>query len=243
MICLTVAGLVGLAAAGTTAAAVEPGIDVSRFNADINWAAVAGDGITFAFVQASRGSGDDCAVKPQRCGRDGLYNANYEAAREAGVRVGAYHRAFAGGVGRRGITTDAVAEARVFIKSVRELHEGDLLPALDVETPFAGLRPAQLRRWVRIWLARVKRGLGERAIIYTNRSSWGATGDTTEFALAGHPLWVAHWGVSSPLVPAVNWAGKSWSVWQWTSDGEVAGIDGRVDRDRLRGGFGPLTVD
>jgi GH25 family lysozyme M1 (1,4-beta-N-acetylmuramidase) len=243
IICLAAAGLTALAVIPSAGAAVQPGIDVSRFNERIDWPAVAADGITFAFVQASRGSGRDCAVKPRRCGRDGLYDANYEAARDAGIRVGPYHRAFAGGIGRRGIRADARAEAHVFIQSVGELHDGDLLPALDVEAPFAGLRPAQLRRWVRTWLRRVKRALGERAIIYTNHSSWSATGDTTRFALAGHPLWVAQWGVSSPLVPAADWAGRSWSVWQWTSDGEVAGIDGRVDRDRLRGGFGPLSVD
>ncbi len=41
-----------------------PGIDVSRFQEDINWSKVALDGVQFAFVQASRGSGHDCTVKP-----------------------------------------------------------------------------------------------------------------------------------------------------------------------------------
>ena len=225
-----------------TLAATRQGIDVSRFNGVINWRDVAADRISFAFVQASRGSGDDCAVKPRRCGRDGLYDANYEEARAAGIVVGPYHRAFAGGAGRRGIKADARAEARVFVDSVGDLDPGDLLPALDVETPFAGLRPAQLRRWIKVWLRRVKQAFGERPIIYTNHSSWRATGDTTAFALAGHPLWVAQWHVSSPLVPAGDWAGESWSVWQYASDGSVDGIDGNVDRDRLRGGFGSLAV-
>ena len=49
-----------------------PGIDVSRFDGEIRWDRVAGAGIEFAFVQASRGAGDDCPVKPRRCGRDGF---------------------------------------------------------------------------------------------------------------------------------------------------------------------------
>lgn len=238
--CAAILALVALAPVASAAA--EPGVDVSRFNGEIDWQRVADAQITFAFVQASRGSGDDCAVKPQRCGRDGLYDANYEDARTAGIRVGPYHRAFVGGVGRKGIKADARAEAKVFIDSVGDLDAGDLLPALDVETPFAGLRPAQLQRWIKVWLRLVKRSLGERPIIYTNDSSWQATGDTTEFALAGHPLWVAQWGVRSPLVPAGDWAGQSWSVWQYASDGSVDGIDGNVDRDRLRGGFDALSV-
>jgi GH25 family lysozyme M1 (1,4-beta-N-acetylmuramidase) len=236
-----VAALLVLSAAPAAAARLQ-GIDVSRFDDRIDWRRVAGDGIEFAFVQASRGAGDDCAVKPRRCGRDGLYERNYEAARAAGVRVGAYHRAFADGSDRASAKADAKAEALVFTREVGRLRDGDLLPALDAETPFDGLGPRLLRVWIRTWLKRVEARLGARPIVYTNVSSWAATGDTTEVALAGHPLWVANWGVAAPAVPAANWAGRGWSVWQYTNSGSVAGIHGRVDRDVLRGGFDPLTV-
>jgi GH25 family lysozyme M1 (1,4-beta-N-acetylmuramidase) len=218
------------------------GIDVSRFDDRIEWEAVAGDGIRFAFVQASRGAGDDCAVKPRRCGRDGLYDSNYDGAHAAGIAIGAYHRAFVTGRGRATIRADAKAEAAVFADEVGRLRPGDVRPALDFETPFAEVKPEQLRLWARVWLRRVRARLGVKPIIYTNVSSWAATGDTTEFALGGHPLWVANWGVSRPAVPAANWAGDSWSVWQYTSDGSVAGIHGRVDRDVLRGGLASLSV-
>lgn len=237
------AALAALAVAAPAATAERlEGIDVSRFQNRIDWDLVGGDGIAFAFVQASRGTGKDCSVKPRRCGPDERYAANVEAARAVGIAVGPYHRAFAGGRGRSGIRADARAEAGVFITSVGRLRPGDLAPALDVETPFDGLRPGKLRLWVRTWLKRVERKLGARPLIYTNTSSWAATGDTTEFALAGHPLWVAQWGVRRPSVPAANWAGESWSVWQYTSSGEVAGIEGHVDRDVLRGGLSALSA-
>ncbi|MGZ8571501.1 MAG: InlB B-repeat-containing protein, partial [Actinomycetota bacterium] len=51
----------------------------------------------------------------------------------------------------------------------------------------------------------------------------------------GYPLWIAHWGVSSPAVPADDWGGAGWTFWQWTSTGHVAGIDPNVDRDRFNG--------
>lgn len=219
------------------------GIDVSRFQDRIDWARVAADSdVSFAFIQASRGTGRDCSVKPDRCGPDERYDRNYARARAAGIRVGPYHRAFGGGRGKAGIRADARAEAGVFITSVGRLRAGDLLPALDVETPFGTLRPRGLRLWVRTWLERVERKLGARPIIYTNASSWAATGDTTEFALAGHPLWVAQWGVRRPQVPASDWAGESWSVWQYSSTGSIPGISGHVDLDRIRGGLGPLSV-
>ena len=134
------------------------------------------DGIDFAFVQASRGSGKDCAVAPDACGPDGWYERNYALARENGIKVGAYHRAFAGGGGRKRTQKDARREARVFVKAVGSVRNGDLLPALDLETPFGGLGKKEMRRWVRVWLDRVQRKLHAKPIIYTNTSSWSATG-------------------------------------------------------------------
>jgi GH25 family lysozyme M1 (1,4-beta-N-acetylmuramidase) len=218
------------------------GIDVSRFQGRINWERVADSRAEFAFVQASRGSGSDCAVVRNRCGADEFYARNYLGATDAGIRVGAYHRAFPGGHGRRKTKRDARAEAKVFVQRVGDLRRRDLLPALDVETPFGGLGQRALRRWVRVWLDRVRRKLGERPIIYTNSSSWRATGETTRFARAGHRLWIANFDVDKPSVPADNWNGNGWSIWQFTSSGNVRGIDGHVDKNRLRVALGKISV-
>ena len=236
---LAIALCVALLALAPVGAAAKPkrGIDVSRFQGEINWEWVGGTNVEFAWVQASRGEGEDCAVVPDRCGPDEFYAANYAGATGAGLRVGAYHRAFAGGGGRKATKRDARREANVFIAVVGELREGDLLPALDVETPFGGLSKKGVRRWIRAWLDRVRRKLGAKPVIYTNLSSWQATGDTRRFARKGHPLWVANFGVDSPAVPAGNWDGHGWSVWQFTSSGKVSGIKGSVDRNRMRVGW------
>jgi lysozyme len=239
---LAVLACAACALAPGSAGAQSLGVDVSRFQGEIAWQLVAEDGIRFAFVQASRGSGDDCAVRPKRCGADRHYPDNYFGAGQAGIPVGAYHRAFVGGETREQVKQDARTEADVFLSQVGELHSGDLLPALDIEAPFAGLGAGKLRAWVRTWLRRVRTALGERPIIYTSPTSWAATGNTTEFALAGHPLWVANWGVSQPTVPAGNWAGRGWSVWQFTNSGQVNGIDGRVDMNRIAVGVAEISV-
>jgi lysozyme len=230
----------------TTATASDarrlPGIDVSRFQERIAWPSVAEAGIEFAFAQASRGSGNDCSVVPELCGRDRYYDLNYAGARAAGIRVGAYHRAFVGGNGPVAVKADARAEADLFINEVGELARGDLVPALDMESPFAGLSATELQLWARTWLLRVRRELGAKPIVYTNNTSWAALAQTTEFAAAGYPLWVANWHVRKPLVPATNWNGLSWRIWQYTSSGDVPGIDGDVDRNWLRGGWRGITV-
>lgn len=237
------AGLLLLAALGASAAdARVRGIDVSRFQGVIDWPRVGETKVAFAFVQASRGSGKDCKVRPRRCGPDGKYERNYEGARAAGLAVGAYHRAFASGRTRRLAKADARKEARVFARQVGALAPGDLLPVLDVEAPFSKLNARRLRLWIHTWLKKVRRKLGAKPIIYTNLSSWQATGDTTRFARRGHPLWVANFGVSSPAVPAGNWAGRGWTVWQFTSTGTVKGIEGSVDKNKLRGGLGEITA-
>ena len=235
-----------LGATGPAMAAKAPrGVDVSRFQGKIKWKPAA-KRVSFAFVQASRGSGADCAVAPDRCGADEYYLRNAAKARAKGVRVGPYHRMFANGETLTEVVADATAEADLFISMVEQgggVGPGDLRPALDVETPFGGLNATELRAWIGTWTERVEAALNAKPVIYTNNSSWQATGNTTDFAVAGHPLWVAHWGVPAPLVPASTWAGNSWSVWQYSSSGRVKGISGRVDLNRLAaGGYGPISV-
>ncbi len=239
---LLVATLAAMALPGSAGAERKPGIDVSRFQGRIDWDRVGDTEVEFAFVQASRGSGADCAVEPSRCGPDEFYDRNYSRARQNGIRVGPYHRAFAGGEDRLGIKRDSRREAKVFLAEVGELQDQDLLPVLDVETPFNDLDPQELRIWVRNWLTKVEKELGAKPIIYTNYSSWAATGDTTSFAKQGHPLWVANFDVESPKVPALNWNGLGWSVWQYTSTGRVAGISGNVDENIARVSLNSLSV-
>jgi lysozyme len=240
---MLVVATICLAPASAGAGTRAMGIDVSRFQGPIDWPTVAtAGGIRFAFVQASRGSGTDCTVKPAQCGADPYFASNRVAAESNGIRVGAYHRAFAAGGTADTARADAIAEADVFLGTVGSLQSGELVPVLDVETPFSGMTATSLRTWIRVWVKKVNKRLGRKPMIYTNASSWGATGSTREFAKANYPLWVAEWGVSRPSVPAGNWAGHGYSVWQYSSSGTVPGITGKVDQDRLGRGLGTITV-
>ena len=123
-LCLMLAGFAPPASAGTRAI----GIDVSRFQGTIVWPSVASAGVRFAFVQASRGSGTDCTVKPAQCGADPYFATNRLAAETAGIRVGAYHRAFASGGTIADARADSLAEANVFLASVGSLQPGSWSP-------------------------------------------------------------------------------------------------------------------
>jgi lysozyme len=195
------------------------GIDASHWQGTINWSQVAAAGKRFVFLKASEG----------RNYTDPTYASNRAAARTAGIVTGAYHFARP-----ETVAGDAVGEAQVFVAAAN-LGAGDLRPVLDIEVN-GGLGVSALQAWVRSWLDEVYRLTGQRAIIYTGPSFWkNSMGDTQSIAQAGYTtLWIAHWNVSTPTVPAGNWDGYGWSFWQYSSCGSVSGISGCVDLDRAR---------
>jgi hypothetical protein len=75
-------------------------------------------------------------------------------------------------------------------------------------------------------------------MIYVSPSFWQShLGNSTAFH--HYPLWVAHWGVSSPTVPG-GW--PTWTFWQRTDSGSVDGIAGRVDMNRFNGTSAQLAT-
>jgi GH25 family lysozyme M1 (1,4-beta-N-acetylmuramidase) len=213
------AGFVGLtqnAHAGTWLT----GVDVSHWNGTINWTSVAGAGIKFAIQKASD---DQSYVDP-------TYVTNRNGAAAAGIKFTGYHFARPDST-----ANDAVIEADHFVDTA-QLAPGDLIPALDLEMT-GGLAVSALQNWTMAWLNRVTQRLGVKAMIYTSPYFWKTyLGDTQMFADEGYKtLWIAHWGVTSPSVPANNWGGNGWTFWQWTDCWNVKGISGCVDGDRFNG--------
>jgi GH25 family lysozyme M1 (1,4-beta-N-acetylmuramidase) len=205
---------------GDATATVVEGIDVSHWQGTINWTKVAAAGKKFAIIKATESTN---YIDP-------MYATNHAAAKAAGLWTGAYHFAQPSTT-----TNDAVLEADYFAAHIN-LGAGDLIPALDLEAS-GGLSVAALQAWVMSFVKEVTAKTGTRPMIYTSPSFWGKyMGNTTALADAGYKtLWVAHWGVTSPTVPANNWGGHGWTFWQYTSDGTVSGISGRVDLDRYNG--------
>jgi lysozyme len=225
---LTVVPAPGAVAAGTKV----PGVDVSKWQGDVDWTAVASTPTRFVIMRATRGN---AYLDPR-------YAEYLAEASASGLILGAYHRAKVGVA-----AGDAEAEADHFV-DVAQNAAGDVLPALDIEE-HNGLTVPQLTDWVRTWLARVYSRTGVRAMIYSSPHFWRTyLGDSTWFADHGYPLWIAHWNVPSPMVPAGDWGGRGWTFWQWTSSGRVSGIGPNVDRDRfngtglVRGKIASLTV-
>ena len=196
------------------------GIDVSHWQGTIDWTAVSAAGKRFAVIKATEAT---TFVDPQ-------YVTNRAGAKAAGLRTTGYH--FARPDTAAG---DAVAEADHFV-DVARIGGDDLIPALDLETT-GGLGTTALQSWVAAWLGEVTARIGVHPMIYVSPNFWKTyMGDTTSFANAGYTtLWIAHWNVTAPSVPAQGWAGHGWTFWQYSNCGTVPGITGCVDLDRYNG--------
>ena len=203
------------------------GIDVSHWQGAPRWKAVRDAGVEFVIAKATEG----------QAYVDSQFVRNKSRADALGLAFSAYH--FARPDGTR---NDARREANHFVRTA-DLGDRHLLPVLDLEVS-GGLGRKRLIAWTQTWLARVEALTGVKPIIYTSPSFWTERmGDTRWFADNGYRLWIAHWHVSSPRVPAANWGGRGWTLWQVSDCAEVPGISGCVDADLHAGlRIGPLRI-
>lgn len=188
-----------------------PGIDVSYYQGNIDWQAVAGDGIKFAWVRVSHSTQFE----------DPKFAENFAGARAAGIHTGVYQYFEPG--------QDPIAQAQLLLDRMGPLQPGDMPPMIDVESKDT-VAKAQYADAIRAWLDHVEAATGTVPFIYTGYYYWNDNVGTGEFA--DHPLWIANYNPGCPLVPDA-WA--TWTMHQTCDCGTVAGIGGAVDTDLFNG--------
>ena len=180
------------------------GIDVSDYQPNVNWQAVAKGGILFAFVKSTEGA----TLVSQTFAR------NWAAMKAAGIQRGAYHF----------FRPESSIQGQVdlFLKTVK-LEAGDLPAVLDLENT-GGLSADELCDRATTWLEAVEKATSMRPIIYTYPGFWDNLGTQR---LADYPLWIAHYtSADEPWVPG-GW--KTWTFWQYSDTSSVSGVSGNVD--------------
>jgi lysozyme len=191
------------------------GIDVSRWNLDVNWHAARAAGVNFAFVKATEG-GD--RVDPQ-------FFAHVARAEEAGIPWGAYHFFY--------WCTDAATQARWFIANVPR-RPGGLPPVLDLEwnphSPTCTVRPDPqvVRAEVATFLAIVGRHYGQRPIVYSTLDFFR---DNRLADIGAEEFWLR----STAAHPGDSYPGQPWVFWQYSGTGRVPGIGGDVSLNAFAG--------
>jgi len=198
------------------------GIDVYDGDGRVDWAAVKNSGKTFAFVRATEG----VSIK------DTAFARHWSVMKMNGIIRGAYHFFHPK-------TSDPVQQAKEFIKTVGKFEPGDLPPVLDVESDDNGRADATtIIKGMKLWLAEVEKAILEQTgkkikpIIYTAPYFWKDTvGNPPDFV--DYPLWIAHYGVETPQVPA-TWGGKNWLIHQYAGDvSNIPGVSGDGDLNRF----------
>lgn len=192
------------------------GIDVSAHQGFIDWDRVAADGVEFAFLRIGyRGYESGKIVE------DGLFRANYEGAVNAGLDVGVYFFSQA-------ITAEEGAEEAEFVLSVLEDVGAKLtLPIVfDWEFPGEG-DPArtddttgETQTAACIEFCKTIKASGNMPMYYATINTALFRYDLTQ--LTEFPLWLAEYSPETAFP-------YEYAVWQYSSSGEIDGIDAFTD--------------
>ena len=176
------------------------GIDVSIHNGDIDFDSVASENIKFVFVKASEGIDH----------KDSKFKTNFDKAKNAGLKVGAYHYFR--------FDKDGVKQAHNFLNAI-DKRKLDLELVIDIEKAgnAEGIDISLVKQRLHDMVDYLNL-LGHRVILYTNQDGYY---DYIAEEFQGTQLWIC----SFNRVP-IN---ADWTFWQYDHHGRVKGVKGDVD--------------
>ncbi|MCB5292617.1 GH25 family lysozyme [Arthrobacter sp. SO3] len=202
------------------------GLDVSKYQAGINWQTEWNMGARFAYIKATEGNYFTSST----------FSDQYLGSRAVGMIRGAYHFA-------NPAASSGADQARIFVQNGGGWSADGytLPPVLDFEgNPYAGqtingyyqgntcydMTPAQLTSWANDFGSTMQALTGRLPVMYTTTSWWNyCTGGPTGFG--DWPLWIARWpgsATDSPGALPSSWA--NFSFWQYSESGPFAGGTG-----------------
>ena len=192
-------------------------MDVSRWQGNIDWDAVKRSGkIDGVMLRVLGSKGGKPYVDP-------AFERNYAACTARGIPVGGYYYTCA-------VTPRQTAEELTALRAALEGKTFQYPLAIDVES--AGLRvlaPEALAARVAEAAAQLE-AWGLYAMVYTYTNFADTALDMA--ALAAYDLWIADYRGTRPT--------RKHGMWQYTSKGRVAGIDGPVDLSHAYKDYGNI---
>ena len=184
------------------------GIDVSKWNGNINWEKVKNSGVDFAVIREGYGKKDPRQI-------DKKFKENIKGARSVGIHTGVYHYSYADSA------EDAVNEAQFCLENIGGLAL-EYPVVIDIEDKEQlKLNNRQRTDIVKAFCSEIEKA-GYYAMFYCNLN-WLNNYLIKEELLLKYDLWLAQWDVSSPAV--------SCGIWQKSDKAVVEGINGNVDID------------
>ncbi|RWM02383.1 GH25 family lysozyme [Mesorhizobium sp.] len=190
------------------------GVDVSRWQGNINWQKLRAQGANFAYIKATDG-GDHL---------DPMFMKNWRNADAAGLKRGAYHFFY--------WCRTAGEQADWFIRNVPRV-EGALPPVIDVEwngESSCRRRPSRetVLEKMQVFMDKLERHYGQRPIIYTSPDFYR---DNLRGAFPDYPFWLR----AVAAHPSKVYPGRKWLFWQYSGSGLSRGVSGRIDLNVFHG--------
>ena len=187
------------------------GIDVSKWNGNIDWNAVKNSGVSYVIIRCGyRGSSTGALIE------DPKFRSNIKGAKAAGLKVGVYF--FSQAVNE----VEAVEEASMAL-SWASGYGLNYPIFLDVEP--SGGRGDGISKEMRTAICKAfcstVQDSGCSAGIYANKTWLNEKINTG--SLTGYKIWLAQYA-SAPTYTATRY-----DMWQYSSKGKVSGISGNVD--------------
>lgn len=187
--------------------AVYKGIDVSKWQGEIQWSRVKNAGIQFVMMRSSFGWG-----KGQK---DKFFETNYAGAKKVGIPVGAYHYSYATTV------EDAKKEADLCYSIIKG-KKFEYPIAYDMEeNRVSALGKEKVSEIAKAFCEKME-SYGYYVCIYANKH-WLDNYFTDEI-FKKYDIWLAQWAEKPTFQ-------RTYGMWQKTSKGRVDGIETNVDLD------------
>lgn len=187
------------------------GIDVSKWQGNIDWAQVKASGVEFAIIRAGyRGSTVGSIME------DPYFEKNMKGAIANGVKVGVYFFSMARN------EEEAIQEAAWLVSAIRK-YSITYPVAYDLESwgqgRIADVSYSQLTSNAIAFLGYVKSS-GYTPMMYASKNDFNNRWETNR--ISGCKFWLAHY------TDKTDYRG-SYQMWQYSSKGSVPGISGYVD--------------
>lgn len=185
------------------------GIDLSTYQRNVNYMSLKADGLDFAIIRSGFGKNESQ--------KDDMFENHYAGLKYVGIPIGVYHYSYVNSI------ENAIVEAKNCLKFLngKQLK----LPVFyDLEEKLIkAFGKKKITEFAIAFCTEIEKA-GYKAGVYANLDWFLNYIDVKQLIDNGFKIWLAQWNEKPTATFPINY-------WQYTSKGQVHGIQGNVDLD------------
>lgn len=183
------------------------GVDLSTYQRNVNYLSLKASNIDFAIIRAGFGKNESQ--------KDNLFEEHYAGLKYVGIPIGVYHYSYTTSI------ENSIEEAKNCLKFI-----GDKKVDLPVFYDLEESRTRDLGKYVvtecAIAFCEEIEKAGFKAGVYANLNWFNNYIDVNKLIEKGYKIWLAQWSSKPSAKFKIDY-------WQYTSKGNIHGIQGNVD--------------